>query len=53
MSKPEIISMYLLIECKEKYLNFDYPPIKANFLNLVNYVECFDIGRIHSNPKIR
>ena len=46
MSDPEIISTYLLIECKGKSINSGYSSLKADFPNLVNYVERSRFNRL-------
>ena len=46
MSDPEIISIYLLIECKGKSINSGYSSLKADFPNLVNYVERSRFNRL-------
>ena len=46
MSDPEIISIYLLIECKGKSINSGYSVLKADFPNLVNYVERSRFNRL-------
>ena len=46
MSDPEIISIYLLIECKGKSINSGYSILKADFPNLVNYVERSRFNRL-------
>lgn len=46
MSDPEIISIYLLIECKGKSINSGYSLLKADFPNLVNYVERSRFNRL-------
>ena len=46
MSDPEIISIYLLIKCKGKSINSGYSVLKADFQNLVNYVERSRFNRL-------
>ena len=46
MSEPEIISIYLLIECKGKSINSGYSVLKVDFPNLVNYVERSRFNRL-------
>lgn len=46
MSDPEIISIYLLIECKGKSINSGYSVLKADFPDLVNYVERSRFNRL-------
>lgn len=46
MTDPEIISIYLLIECKEKSINSGYSILKSDFPNLVNYLERYRFNRL-------
>ena len=46
MTDPEIISIYLLIECKGKSINSGYSILKSDFPNLVNYVERSRFNRL-------
>ena len=46
MSDPEIIFIYLLIECKGKSINSGYSVLKADFPELVNYVERSRFNRL-------
>lgn len=46
MSDPEIISIYLLIECKGKSINSGYSSLKSDFPELVNYVERSRFNRL-------
>lgn len=46
MSDPELISIYLLIECKGKSINAGYSILKADFPDLVNYVERSRFNRL-------
>lgn len=46
MTDPEIISIYLLIECKGKSINFGYSNLKSDHPNLVNYVERSRFNRL-------
>lgn len=46
MTDSEIISIYLLIECKGKSINSGYSTLKSDFPNLVNYVERSRFNRL-------
>lgn len=46
MTDSEIISIYLLIECKGKSINSGYFTLKSDFPNLVNYVERSRFNRL-------
>ena len=46
MTDSEIISIYLLIECKGKSINSGYSSLKADFPSLVNYVERSRFNRL-------
>ena len=46
MTDPELIAVYLLIECKGKSINAGYSTLKADFPNLVNYVERSRFNRL-------
>ena len=46
MTDSEIISIYLLIECKGKSINSGYSILKSDFPNLVNYVERSRFNRL-------
>ncbi len=48
MSDSEIISIQLLIECSGKTQKAGYSFLKANYLNLVNYVERSRFNRLFS-----
>lgn len=49
MTDPQIISIQLLIECIEKTQNAGYLYLKANYPNLVNYVERSRFNRLVSS----
>jgi len=46
MTDPELISIYLLIECKGKTINAGYSALKADFPDLVNWVERSRFNRL-------
>ena len=46
MTDPEIISIYLLIECKGKSINSGYSILKSDFPNLVKYLERSRFNRL-------
>ena len=46
MTDPEIISIYLLIECKGKSINSGYSILKYDFPDLVDYVERSRFNRL-------
>ena len=46
MTDPEIIFIYLLIQCNGKSINLGYSIFKFDFLNLVNYIERSRFNRL-------